>query len=211
MPQLTQSLSSILPKIKRHLESGEVVIIPTDLTYVFVAHGYNSQAIIEIHRLKRWQKPQPLALLSNLKKVREFGEVNEDCAKLMAKFPCPINLIIPQKNKLPDIVTDGYKTIFITCPDEISYELVNEIPFPMVCSPAGFSEDYKARNAKIAQQLFGDSVPLIIDGGRCKYEQRATLIDCSLPIPTIMNFGMISFDDLRPIVPNIELPSHLRK
>ncbi len=203
--------TDLLDAVRQHLETGEVVILPTPVSYILVANARKPQAIARIHELKRWNPPQPLALLTNRQKVGEFAEVSADCTKLLDRFPYPITLIVPSKNKLPESVTAGYKTLFIACPDRLTYDLVEYCPFPMVCTPAGFGADYKARGYESAVQLFGDRVSLIVDGGKCQYEMRATLIDCSLPIPTIMNFGAVSVDDLRPIVPNIELPSHLRK
>lgn len=81
----------------------------------------------------------------------------------------------------------------------------------MVCTTAGFSDEYKARKYRTAIELFDGQVPLIVDGGDCKYDSKGTLIDCTLPTPTILNFGTVSVDDLRSILPEIELPSHLRK
>jgi tRNA threonylcarbamoyl adenosine modification protein (Sua5/YciO/YrdC/YwlC family) len=200
-----------LDEVRTLLEKGEVVILPTVVAYIFVANAREPEAIDRIHQLKRWNPPQPMALLTNRRKVSEFAEVSSDAGKLIDRFPYPITLIVPSKERLPESVTAGYKTLFIACPDRLIYNLVENCPFPIVCTPAGFGADYKARSYESAIQLFGDSVPLIVDGGKCHYEMRATLIDCSLPIPTIMNFGAVSVDDLRPIVSNIELPSHLRK
>lgn len=38
-----------------------------------------------------------------------------------------------------------------------------------------------------------------------------TLVDFTLDRPTILKYGPVSVDDLRPILPDIELPCHLRK
>jgi tRNA A37 threonylcarbamoyladenosine synthetase subunit TsaC/SUA5/YrdC len=89
--------------------------------------------------------------------------------------------------------------------------LIDELPFPLVCATASLGADYKAKNFHTAKELFGEQVPLIVDGGKCKYENKNTKIDCSLSIPTILNFGVVSYDDLRLFLPTIELPSHLRK
>lgn len=211
LTKTARASTNLLDEVRQRLESGEVVILPTDVTYIFVAHAFKPRAIAEIHELKRWNPPQPLVLLTDRRKVEEFAEISPACGKLIDRFPYPITLIVPSKNQLPKSVTAGYKTLFIACPDPLIHDIVENCPFPIVATPAGFGADYKARSYQSAVQLFGDRVSSIVDGGKCKYDLRATLIDCSLPIPTIMNFGAVSVDDLRPIVPEIELPSHLRK
>jgi tRNA A37 threonylcarbamoyladenosine synthetase subunit TsaC/SUA5/YrdC len=63
----------------------------------------------------------------------------------------------------------------------------------------------------MARSLFDGQVPLILDGGKSKYGKQSTIIDCTGKVPTIVNYGAVSYDYLRLILPEIELPSHLRK
>lgn len=212
MTKIEQKLLNLVPQIQEYLAAGEVVILPTDMMYILVANALQPQAIAKIHQLKKWKpQQQPLTLLTNEQKVGQFGFVSSDCQVLIRKLPYPITLIIPHKNNLPDPITAGHKTIFITCPDDFINLLVEQLPFPLVCATANLGADYKAKTFETAVHFFGDQVPLIVDGGKCKHNNRTTLIDCSLEKPTILNFGVISYDDLRLILPTIELPSHLRK
>ncbi len=211
MTQVIPKSSQIVPKILHSLKLGELVIIHTDIYYILVADALNPQAVNKIHQIKKWHPYQPLTLLTNYQKVESWGVLSQDSTVLIKQFPYPISLIIPHRGNLSDEVTAGYKTIFVACPDDFIYHLVEQSSFPLVCTTAGLGADYKATKAETALTLFGEQVSLIVDGGKCQHKMKTTLIDCSLPIPTIMNFGVISFDDLRPILPKIELPSHLRK
>jgi|GEM_PF-1630236 len=212
MSKIAQELLNLVPKIQQYLAAGEVVILPTEMMYILVANAWQPQAITKIYQLKKW-KPlqQPLTLLTNEQKVHEFGIISPDTQLLLRQFPYPITLIIPHKGNLTDTITAGHKTIFITCPDDFINLLVEKLPFPLVSATANLGADYKAKSFKTAVDFFGEQVPLIVDGGKCKHDNRTTLIDCSLATPTILNFGVMSFDDLRQILPTIELPSHLRK
>lgn len=128
----------------------------------------------------------------------------------MEHFPYPVTMILPKKDTLPEIVSAGHRDIFIACPDRFIYDLILAVPFPIACGSAGYG-DMQATNAKGASQLFDNEVPLIIDGGKGKYSRSGTLIDFTLDRPTILKYGPVSVDDLRPILPDVELPSHLRK
>lgn len=211
MSQICPKSVNIIPQIIDVLNKGEIVILHTDIVYIFLANGLNENSANKIHELKRWNPRKPLVLLSNQERISEYSNLSKDAQILVNQFPYPISVIIPHRNNLPETVTAGHNTIFVSCPDDFIDNLVNRCPFPIVSGTASLGGDYRATNAKTAQDLFGKDVSLIVDGGKPKYGIRTTLIDCSLPLPTIMNFGIISYDDLRPLLPHIELPSHLRK
>lgn len=211
MSQIYPKSFNAIAKIIEVLQKGEIVILHTDIIYIFLANALIKESANKIHELKRWNPRKPLVLLSNQQKLPEYGILSEDAQKLVNQFPYPISIIIPHRGNLPETVTAGHNTIFVSCPDDFIYNLVNQCPFPIVSGTASLGGDYRATNAKTAQDFFGKDVALIIDGGKPQYGIRTTLIDCSLPLPTIMNFGIISYDDLRPLLPHIELPSHLRK
>lgn len=211
MSQIQPKSINIIPKIIDHLHRGKIVALHTDMVYLLLANGLDSHACNTIHELKRWNPRKPLTLLSNQQKLPAYASLEKDAQILVNQFPYPISIIIPHRNNLSDIVTAGHNTIFVSCPDDFIHQLVTKCHFPIVAGTASFGEDFRANNAKVAQQLFGDDVSLIVDGGESKERIRTTLIDCHLPLPTIMNFGLIAYDELRLILPHIELPSHLRK
>ena len=85
-----------------------------------------------------------------------------------------------------------------------------EIPFPIVGTSASFAGS-KITNADLALRFFGDKVSLIVDGGNSKHGRSGTVVDFTVEIPTIMTYGTVSVDDLRPLIPQIVLPSHMMK
>lgn len=198
------------PELVRRLEAGEVIIVPTDTTYAFIAHAFISKAVERIMALKRWKTPQPLGVFTCKEKAADLVVLNDDALRMMEHFPYPVTMILPKKDTLPEIVSAGYKNIFIACPDRFIYDLILAVPFPMACASTGYC-DQQATTAKAALQLFNNEVALIIDGGKGKYSRSGTLVDFTLDRPTILKYGPVSVDDLRPILPTIELPSHLRK
>jgi len=211
MSRIQPKSISIIPKIIDYLDKGKIVILHTDMVYVLLANGLNSNACDEIHKQKKWNPRKPLTLLSNKEKLPNYALLDNDAQILVNKFPYPISIIVPHRNKLSDTVTAGHNVIFISCPDDFIYKLVEKSPFPIVAGTASLGGELRANNAKTAEKLFGNNIALIVDGGDSKERVRTTLIDCDLPLPTIMNFGLIAYDELRLLIPHIELPSHLRK
>lgn len=95
--QTAQRSPKLVNNIQNILESGELVIVPTEVSYIIVAHAFKPRAIRKIAQLKRWNAPQPLVLLTRREKVEEFGVVSAASQKLINHFPYPITLIIPKK------------------------------------------------------------------------------------------------------------------
>jgi tRNA A37 threonylcarbamoyladenosine synthetase subunit TsaC/SUA5/YrdC len=150
------------------------------------------------------------AVFTRTERAEEVVQVNQTALQMLNHFPYPVTMIMEAKPILSERVTQGFKNIFVSCPDRFIYDLVMKLPFPIVgtsATNAGVNITSVAR----AIRCFGDRVPLIVDGGKSKYGRSGTLIDFTVDLPTIMTFGPVSVDDLRPLVPNIVLASHLMK
>lgn len=203
--------SNLIPEIAQRLQAGEVIILPTDTVYAFVADAYNLDAVNRLKKLKKLNHPQPMALFSRQETANQVVVVNNAAARMMKHFPYPVTMIMQAKNTLPETVTNGFKNVFVTCPDSFIYDLIAGVSNPMVCASVTVSTSVKATNFDMAVRFFDEKVSLIVDGGKSKYGQSSTLVDFTVEVPTILTFGTVSVDDLRPIIPEIVLPSHLMK
>ncbi|AGF52480.1 slr0006 [Synechocystis sp. PCC 6803] len=202
--------SGAIPAIQSVLEQEAMVLLGLATTYVLVVNGASPRAVAQLRAFKQFDKDQPLGILTRGDRAMDVAKIPPAAKKLMGLFPLPITLIVEALPKLDPGITQGFRNIFIACPDAFVFDLVGAMPFPLVCATAKVGGE-PVTSFEAASRYFEGQVPLIGDGGRCRYARRGTLIDCTLPLPTIMNFGPISFDDLRPLIPEIILPSHLMK
>ncbi|AFY69439.1 SUA5/yciO/yrdC domain protein [Thalassoporum mexicanum PCC 7367] len=203
--------SNLIPEIARYLAAGEVVVLPTDTVYALVADAFNPDAVAKLKQLKQITHLQPMTVLTHQEKAAQIVEVSRSAAQMMSHFPYPVTMIMPAKATLPESITNGFKNVFVVCPDRFMYDLIAYVPNPMVCAAAAVSSDVKVKTFDMAMQFFDGKVPLIVDGGKSSYGRSGTLVDFSLDVPTIMTFGPVSLDDLRPLVPGIVIASHLMK
>ncbi|BFM40406.1 L-threonylcarbamoyladenylate synthase [Synechocystis sp. LKSZ1] len=208
--QILKPSLGIVPQLLQHLEQDRVVLLPMDTVYTLVAHGARPQAIAALRQLKNFDKDQPLGMLTRGDRAEEVVQTTPASRRMMAHFPCPITMIMTAQPHLDQGITQGFANIFVACPDPFIYDLIGAIPFPLVSATAKVGGE-PITSFQAAQRYFSHLVPVIVDGGVCRYSRRGTLIDFTLPIPTIMNFGPMSVDDLRPLLPEIILPSHLMK
>ncbi len=201
---------NLIPEIKSHLKAGEVIILPTDTVYALVANGNDAKAVTRLRQIKAFSSPQPLGVFTRKEKAEQVVEVDRAALQMMNHFPYPVTMIMRAKHTLSETVTNGFKNVFITCPDRFIYDLIMEIPFPIVGTSAAFA-GIQATNADLAVKFYGDKVDLIVDGGKSKHGRSGTLLDFTVEVPTIMTYGTVSVDDLRPLLPQIILPSHMMK
>lgn len=210
LSQVVKLNRNLVPEIENRLKAGEVIILPTDTVYALVANGEDTKAVNRLRQIKAFPSPQPLAILTCQEKAEELVVVNRAAAQMMSHFPYPVTMIMRAKPTLSKTVTDGFANVFVTCPDRFIYDLVREISFPIVATSVSFAST-PVTNADLAVKFFGDKVSLIVDGGNSKYGRSATVVDFTVELPTIMTVGTVSVDDLRPLIPQIVLPSHMMK
>lgn len=209
--QFAKRSPALFPEITQRLKAGEIILLPTDTVYTLVVNASDPEAVANLLKLKALKNPQPFAIFTREERARDIVEVNPAAARMMSHFPYPVTMILPVKNTLPPEVTQGFKNIFVACPDAFIYDLIQAVPFPMACVSAAPSADSKIANFEMARKFFEGKVPLIVDGGTSKYGRGGTIIDFTVEIPTIMSFGPVSVDDIRPLLPEIVLSSHLMK
>ncbi len=208
--QVVKLNRNLIPEIKSRLQAGEVIILPTDTVYALVAKGNDTEAVTRLRQIKAFSSAQPLGVFTCKEKAEQVVEIDRVALQMMNHFPYPVTMIMRAKPTLSEAVTNGFKNVFVTCPDRFIYDLVMEIPFPIVATSAAFA-GIQATNADLAVKFYGDKVSLIADGGESKHGRSGTLVDFTVELPTIMTYGTVSLDDLRPLIPNIVLPAHMRK
>ncbi|WP_226971933.1 L-threonylcarbamoyladenylate synthase [Thermosynechococcus sp. CL-1] len=206
LPADTRSFQTI----QTHLQQDHVIILPMATVYSFVVNGTSPRAIAKLRRLKHFSTEQPLAILTRGDRAAEVADLSQEAKTLLAHFPYPVTMIVKGKPHLDPQIMQGFDCVYLACPDRFIYDLVGALPFFLVAATVKVGTELIV-SFEDAQKYYGEQVPLIVDGGRCAYGRRGTLVDFTLEYPTIMNFGPVSVDDLRPILPNIILPSHLMK
>jgi hypothetical protein len=78
---------------------------------------------------------------------------------------------------------------------------------PMAVSSANKHSLPAATTADEAQAQLGDDISVYLDGGPCAGNVPSTILDLTGTVPKMLRAGAISIDDLRKVVPVIDLPN----
>lgn len=184
-------------QIAKTIESGGLVVHPTDTTYGLAANVFNEDSIRKIFKLKGRDFNKPLIVaIKDLTQARTLVEFNRLAEVLFHKFfPGPLTLVLPRKPLVPSIVTGG-KPLGIRMPNcKITLALSNACSVPYTttsANPSGKPAPYKIE--ELIKQ-FGTSIEeidLIIDAGALPEVFPSTVVDLTNETPQILRSGPIT-------------------
>jgi hypothetical protein len=78
---------------------------------------------------------------------------------------------------------------------------------PLAVSSANRHSLPAAATADEAQAQLGDAISVYLDGGPCADNVPSTILDLTGTVPRLLRAGALSVDDIRKVVPLIDLPS----
>ncbi|MFC2131792.1 L-threonylcarbamoyladenylate synthase [Bacteroidota bacterium] len=178
------------------LAQGDVVAVPTETVYGLVADIYNTEAVNKIFYIKQRIRNKPLT--SFCKSIEEIEKICIDIPKffyvLAENFlPGPLAIILKKSKLVPDEVTGGLDTVAVRIPDnKFVISLLNIYKRPLASTSANISNAFPFDIVTNVYQVFKGKIPLIIDGGKCRYGKESTVIDLSIPEPQIFREGIIT-------------------
>ncbi|MHA2425302.1 MAG: L-threonylcarbamoyladenylate synthase [Candidatus Thorarchaeota archaeon] len=161
------------------LESGGLVVYPTDTSYGLACDPRNEDAVGKLFDAKKRDRDIAVPLLFADSKQCEGYHDFLDLERVLTRlfWPGVLTLIVTAKDSVPSYVTGGRTTVAIRVPNHpIPRGIAKKLGAPIVgtsANIAGGSSPYVISSAK--EQL-GDSVELYIDGGPSNEDNDSTII-----------------------------------
>lgn len=182
------------------LYNQEIIAIPTETVYGLAGNIYSEKAIRSIFELKERPLINPLIVhIGSTNQLEDLVlEIPELAKKLIDKFwPGPLTLVLPKKESVPHFVTGGKDTVAIRMPNhKQTLKLLNLLPFPLAAPSANPFGSISPTSASHVADYFGESIPLILDGGNCQNGIESTIIGFENGIPFLYRLGSISVEDI---------------
>lgn len=169
------------------LEEGGVVVYPTDTIYGLGANIFLENAVKKVYSLKGRNYSKPLSVcVSELEDIGKIAHL-DGTEKIEELLPGPFTIILKKKENVSPLLTAGGEKIGIRIPDNmICRELTRK--FPITSTSANLSGEEVPQSAGEIGKLWGDSVDLVIDGGKLQ-ETPSTVIDWTTMPPKILRKG----------------------
>ena len=185
------------------LRSGEIVAFPTETVYGLGADASNPQAVAKIFAAKDRPADVPLTIhIGPAADPRNWAHISQDATQLMNAFwPGPLTLILPKTENVPDIVVASGPTVGLRMPSHpLCMKLLDAFGGGVAAPSANRHRNLSPTSAQHVREEFGDSLPLIVDGGHTTIGLESTVLLLVGETPRILRPGAISKDQLEAVL-----------
>jgi tRNA threonylcarbamoyl adenosine modification protein (Sua5/YciO/YrdC/YwlC family) len=189
---------------------GGLVVLPTDTVYGIGADAFTPSAVSALLAAKgRGRSMPPPVLVGSVRAAaaltESLGAFGQD---LIDEFwPGPLTLVFRASPTLKWDLGDTLGTVAVRMPlHSVALQLLRRTG-PMAVSSANRHSSPPATTVGEAQEQLGTGVSVYLDGGPCADNVPSTILDLTGTVPRMLRAGTISVDQLRKVVPVIDLPT----
>ncbi len=192
------------------VQQGGLVVLPTDTVYGIGADAFTPAAVTALLAAKgRGRNMPPPVLVGSVRAAaaltESLGAFGQD---LIDEFwPGPLTLVFRSSPTLMWDLGDTMGTVAVRMPlHPVALDLLRRIG-PMAVSSANRHSLPATTEVGEAQNQLGDAVAVYLDGGPCADNVPSSILDLTGTMPRLLRAGAISVEELRKVVPVIDLPA----
>lgn len=191
------SLETCVAQATGVLDTGGVLIYPTDTLYGLGADALSDEAVEKVRAVKNRPDRKPIhAIVADLAMAEKYGEVNRTARKLAKAFlPGPLTLILKKRANIDSGIARGIGTFGIRIPDsEFCLALARAFGRPYTTTSANRSGEEPSRSlGPILASLAGSGlIDLVVSNGELPERLPSTVVDVSADTPNVLREGAIS-------------------
>ena len=196
----TTPIQTVIQETIAVLQSGGLVLFPTETTYGAGVDATNQAAVDKLLAYKSRREGKPLSIMvTNQEMAEQYVIVNQQAALLYTQFlPGPVTVVSntlkqPEhsKNRIAQGVASEFDTIGIRIPDyELMLKITQALGKPITATSANASG--KKRPYSVADIFSGLSqkqknlIDLVLDAGELPKNEPSTVIDTTLSTPVTL-------------------------
>ncbi|MCQ9343565.1 L-threonylcarbamoyladenylate synthase [Corynebacterium sp. 153RC1] len=185
------------------VESGRLVVMPTDTLYGLGCNAFDNRAVAKLLETKRRGPDMPVpVLVGSWDTARGLVHTFDTQLRTLieAFWPGGLSLVVPQAPSLPWNLGDTRGTVMLRMPlHPVAIELLRRTG-PMAVSSANISGQTPPATVHAAKEQLGESVAIYLDGGECALGLASTIVDLSGQTPRILREGAISAERIAEVL-----------
>jgi L-threonylcarbamoyladenylate synthase len=183
----------------RAISRGRLVVMPTDTVYGVAADAFEPDAVELLLSAKgRGREMPPPVLISSVTTVDALATGLPEYARALIEefWPGPLTIVARQQASLKWDLGDTRGTVAVRMPDhELALEIL-ERTGPLAVSSANATGRPPATTAAEAEEMLGETVHVIIDGGPTPGVVPSTIVAVTGTRPKVLREGALSRADL---------------
>lgn len=185
------------------VQRGQLVVLPTDTVYGVGADAFSPAAVKRLLEAKgRGRDMPPPVLVSAPTTLDALAVGVPSYARALVKelWPGPLTIVCRQQPSLQWDLGDTRGTVAVRMPDhEVALELLARTG-PLAVSSANKSGMPAAADADAAEDMLGDSVEVLLDGGTSPGGEASTIVDVTGETGRLLRLGAVPLERLNEIV-----------
>ncbi len=185
-------------RIVEILNAGGIVALPTDTVYGLAVKSDRFDAINKMKIAKQRPETKPFPMMVNhVDQIEMVANIGYREYQLIKKWmPGAITMIFEKKDRVDEIVTNGYKTIGIRMPDdEFVLSIINQVKAPLLVPSANISGEPSCTTSdEVLKQLDGRIDAIVV--GESGAMMPSTIIDCTKQTLSTIRQGKITLEEI---------------
>jgi len=198
-PESGPSREAVEEAVQR-IRSGGIIAFPTETFYGLGVDPFNPAAVERLFAVKGREsgKPIPIIIDELIRAEGIIGTISEESRALIEKFwPGPLTLLFATSSRLSSALTGGTGKVGIRIPSHpVALRLLRAIGQPITATSANRSGVPGATSAAGVQEMLGEHLDLIIDGGETPGGTGSTIVDTSFHPPRLIREGKIPYQEI---------------
>ena len=186
------------------LRAGEVVAFPTETVYGLGTDALNERAVAQVFAVKNRPRFDPLIVhLPDKEMVSQYAAVVDEWAvALMERFwPGPLTLVLRKRPLIPDLVTAGLDTVALRVPAHpVALALLRALGRPIAAPSANPFGYVSPTAASHVQEMLGDAIGLILDGGPCAVGIESTVCALTETDAVVLRPGGVTVEEIEAVI-----------
>ena len=187
---------------------GDLVVLPTDTVYGLGTDAFSQKGPQKLIAAKGRDRNMPIpVLVGHVKALDGLAQRVDGVTKALAEafWPGALTIVVKAQPTLRWDLGETNQTVALRMPlNPIAIELLNAVG-PMAVSSANKTGQPAATNVEEASAQLGEEVTIYLDGGQTPGNVASTIVDVSSGEIKLLRQGAIPLEEIRLIVPNIEV------
>ena len=168
-----------IQKAVEALESGQLIIYPTDTVYGIGCSINHKNAIENIYRLKGKSKFDPMSIIcSSIQQASTYVKISNYTYKILRRcFPGPFTFILEATREIPRLMLSKRKEIGIRIPDSnAAIETVKTLGHALLNTSVNIEGNEIMNDPDVIADRFYREVEIMLDGGILPDAEESTVI-----------------------------------
>ncbi|MBD8605624.1 threonylcarbamoyl-AMP synthase [Aeromicrobium sp. CFBP 8757] len=189
------------------LETGKLVVLPTDTVYGLAADAFSPRAVQNLLDAKGRGRDMPPPVLVGAPTTLDALAVDVPAwlrTMVEALWPGPLTIVCRQQPSLTWDLGETHNTVAVRMPDDRRALALLKQTGPLAVSSANTTGSPAAQDVDEAERMLGARVAVYLDGGPTASGTPSTILDATGTTPRVLRQGAVPLEVLHQFNNTIE-------